>query len=147
MNRITLAFATLLAFTFPVGCASVQTSTAPPPAAPGHEVAVEGGKYTELTVPEFRGMMNQPDAFVVNVHVPFEGDLPNTDASIAFDHIQEHLDQLPADRNAKILLYCRSGRMGTTAATTLAKLGYTRVYNLTGGFNAWKAAGYTMAAK
>jgi rhodanese-related sulfurtransferase len=145
MNRVTLAFATLLAVTFPVGCASVRTS--PPPAAPGHEVAVEGGKYTELNVAEFRGMMDQPDAFVVNVHVPFAGDLPDTDASIAFDHIQDHLDQLPSDKNAKILLYCRSGHMGGIAATTLTKLGYTRVYNLTGGFNAWQAAGNPMAQK
>lgn len=147
MNSVTRAFATLLAITLPAGCAGVQTNAAPAPLPAGQEIAVEGGTYTELTVPEFRAMMDQPNTFVVNVHVPFEGDLPDTDASIAFDHIQEHLDQLPADKNAKILLYCRSGRMGTIAATTLAKLGYSRVYNLTGGFNAWKAAGNPMAAQ
>jgi rhodanese-related sulfurtransferase len=145
MNRTTLLFAALLAIAFPLGCASVRTNATP--ASPGHAVTVEGGTYTELDVAEFREMMDRPDAFVVNVHVPFEGDLPDTDASIAFDHIQDHLDQLPADKTAPILLYCRSGRMGTIAAATLVKLGYTGVHNLTGGFNAWKAAGYSMAAQ
>jgi rhodanese-related sulfurtransferase len=34
--------------------------------------------------------------------------------------------------------------MGVRASTALAELGYTRVYNLAGGFNAWGAAGLPM---
>jgi rhodanese-related sulfurtransferase len=32
--------------------------------------------------------------------------------------------------------------MGATAAETLVRLGYTRVFNLEGGFLAWQQAGY-----
>lgn len=145
MNRTTLLLAALLAAAFPLPSATAQVIAAP--ASPGKEVAVEGGTYTELNVAEFREMMDQPNAFVVNVHIPYEGDLPGTDASIKFDEVAAHLDQLPPDRSAKILLYCRSGRMGTLAAAELIGLGYTSVYNLTGGFNAWKAAGHPMAEK
>ena len=63
----------------------------------------------------------------------------------AFNEIQNHLDELPADKNAPVVLYCRSGPMSVRAATTLAGLGYTRIYSLNGGFNAWSAAGLPMA--
>jgi rhodanese-related sulfurtransferase len=65
--------------------------------------------------------------------------------AIPFNEIQSHLDELPADKNAPVVLYCRSGPMSVRAATTLAGLGYTRVYSLNGGFNAWSAAGLPMA--
>ena len=100
--------------------------------------------YTDISVSELQGMIASEEIVLVNVHIPFEGDLPNTDTSIAFNEISSHLDQLPADKDAKIVLYCRSGSMSTTAAKELVELGYTHVYNLQGGFNAWKAAGLPM---
>jgi len=52
------------------------------------------------------------------------------------------LAQLPADKNAKIVLYCRSDRMSQMAAEDLAKLGYTNIWNLDGGMVGWEQAGY-----
>lgn len=81
-----------------------------------------------------------PDAPVVNVHVPYEGHLPGTDAFVPFDEIGGW-EALPADRTAPIVLYCRSGSMSATAAETLAAAGYTNLIDLDGGMRAWTASG------
>ena len=75
---------------------------------------------------------------------PTKGDIAGTNVSIPFNEIADHLDQLPADKDAPVALYCRGGPMRVRAATTLAGLGYTKVYGLAGGFNAWAAAGLPM---
>jgi rhodanese-related sulfurtransferase len=110
-------------------------------------VKEQTGTYKDISVEELQPMLNEKDFAFVNVHVPFEGDLPQTDVSIPFNEMEQNLDLLPADKNAEIVLYCRSGNMSSQAAQTLANLGYTNVSNLSGGFNAWKAAGYPMAGE
>jgi rhodanese-related sulfurtransferase len=108
---------------------------------PGRPVSAEGGQYRDIIVQELQTMLQNKDFPMVNVHVPFAGNIPLTDTSIRYDEITAHLDQLPADKNAKIVLYCRTGPMSQRAARDLVRLGYTNIYNLVGGFTAWVEAG------
>jgi rhodanese-related sulfurtransferase len=109
--------------------------------AVGKPVSVPGGTYTDVSVSELETMLANKDFTFVNVHIPFEGNIPATDLSIPFDQIENHLDELPADKDSKIVLYCRSDRMSRIAAEKLVPLGYTNLYNLDGGFVAWENAG------
>jgi rhodanese-related sulfurtransferase len=97
--------------------------------------------YSTITIDELARMLERKDFSLVNVHIPYEGELPQTDAFIQFDQIADNLNKLPAAKDAKIVLYCRSGRMSEIAGATLASLGYTNVFHVEGGFNAWSMAG------
>jgi rhodanese-related sulfurtransferase len=117
------------------------------PARPGEEVQVAGGVYKDVTASELKTMLESKDFFFVNVHIPFEGDISGTDDSIPYNEIEENLDRLPQDKDAKIFLYCRSDRMSRIAAETLIKNGYTNVWNLDGGMVAWEEAGYALEGR
>ena len=49
-------------------------------------------------------------------------------------------DRIP-DKSKKTILYCAGGVRSAMAADTLAKLGYTDVVSMSGGFNRWKDSG------
>ncbi|HKZ54734.1 MAG TPA: rhodanese-like domain-containing protein [Anaerolineales bacterium] len=107
----------------------------------GARVEVEGGSYTNVNPAQLDEMLEDKDFVFVNTHIPYEGEIAHTDAFIAYDQVEQSIDQLPADPGAMVVLYCRSGRMSAIAAETLVRLGYRNVWNLEGGMVAWEAAG------
>lgn len=98
--------------------------------------------FTTLTSAQLSTILKQKDFFFVNVHIPYEGEIKSTDAFIPYDKITDNLDKLPKNKNAKIVLYCQSGRMSEIAARELIQLGYTQVSHLSGGMVDWKNNGY-----
>jgi phage shock protein E len=110
----------------------------------GTRVDVPGGAYTNVTAPELKRMLEAKDFFLVNVHIPYQGEIAATDAFIPFDKVEQQLSLLPARKDAKIVLYCMSDRMSTIAAETLARLGYNNVWNLKGGMVGWSQRGYSL---
>jgi rhodanese-related sulfurtransferase len=105
------------------------------------------GVYQNMTVAQLAAQAKHKDYFLVNTHIPYAGELEATDRFIPFDETAQRLAEFPADKSAKIVLYCQSGRMSAIAADVLAKQGYTNVWNVEGGMVAWEQAGYSLIRK
>lgn len=87
---------------------------------------------------EFSELASQPETFVLDVHIPEQNHIPGTDAFIPYNDLNSRLDELPENKDTPIAIYCRSGSMSRTASQELVDLGYTQVYDLIGGINAYK---------
>ncbi|MBA1148947.1 rhodanese-like domain-containing protein [Ectothiorhodospiraceae bacterium WFHF3C12] len=55
--------------------------------------------------------------------------------------------KLEKDKERPIIVYCTSGMQSGKAAATLKKQGFSNVYQLKGGFQAWQGAGYPIERK
>jgi rhodanese-related sulfurtransferase len=51
--------------------------------------------------------------------------------------LESQADSLKKWRDKSVITYCDSGADGASAARTLMKLGFTKVFNLQGGLGAW----------
>jgi rhodanese-related sulfurtransferase len=54
------------------------------------------------------------------------------------------IGKLYPNKDAKIVLYCRTDARAALSTNTLKEMGYTNVKNLKGGFKAWGEAGYSI---
>jgi rhodanese-related sulfurtransferase len=115
------------------------------PAAGDTIVQGQGGHWTNVTPDRLAQMLQTKDFTLLNVKTPYIGEIDGTDLYIPYDQLTTRASQLPSTKNAKILVYCRSGAESAVAAQTLLNLGYTNVWNLDGGMNAWQASGRVLA--
>jgi rhodanese-related sulfurtransferase len=97
--------------------------------------------FESISPQEFYRLMQNENAFLIDVHVPEQKHLNGTDVWIPYDRLEEMQNLLPKDKNTLILVYCRSGHMSKIAASKLAEMGYKNIYDLDGGIIAWQKAG------
>lgn len=93
---------------------------------------------TSIDSLQFDEIAADPEVFVLDVHIPEQTHIEGTDAFVPYDELAAHIDTLPADKSTPIVVYCRSGSMSKQAAVELADMGYTTVYDLVGGVQAYR---------
>ncbi|MEK6983338.1 MAG: rhodanese-like domain-containing protein [Nanoarchaeota archaeon] len=102
----------------------------------------ENATYKNMSVDELNQQLKNKDFVLVDVHIPEQSHINGTDTFIPYDEIENQLDNLPSEKDSKIVLYCRTGRMSEIAAQKLAEKGYSNVYNVVGGMVEWVKRGY-----
>lgn len=92
----------------------------------------------DISQEEGKRMIEEKHVVLVDVRTPEEfkaGHIPGA-INIRNESIKGEPEELP-DKNARILLYCRSGLRAKDAMTKLDELGYTDLSNM-GGILDWK---------
>ncbi len=107
----------------------------------GTTIAGKGGTWTNIAADTLATKLKAKDFTLLNVKTPYIGEIKGTDLYIPYTDLTARASELPADKTAPIVVYCRSGNESAIASQTLLDLGYTNIENLDGGMNAWSASG------
>jgi len=91
-----------------------------------------------ISVLELKEKVDTRQAFeLIDVREPFEFEIARIDGAklIPLGEIADRADEL--DRKQTFVIHCHSGRRGAEAVRLLKERGFTNVYNLEGGIDAW----------
>jgi rhodanese-related sulfurtransferase len=108
-------------------------------------VAAAKKEITSITVAEAKELLDKGEHLFLDVREPDEvkmGNIPgavNIPRGLLEFRIGAQVDE---NRDAKIVVYCKSGGRSSLATQSLKKLGYKNALNMDGGWTAWEEAGY-----
>ncbi|HYB90555.1 MAG TPA: molybdopterin-synthase adenylyltransferase MoeB [Candidatus Binataceae bacterium] len=102
----------------------------------------------QVDIDQARQLMETPGAAVIDVRESDEwrqGHLPDAIA-LPRGFLELRIEEKVPDRKTPLIVHCASGTRSLFAARTLREMGYENVYNMAGGFNAWKDRGLPWVA-
>lgn len=126
----------LVGSTVVAGCNVVET-----PSSSGVEntaATTQSARSEDITAVELNELMAQGGAvFLLDVRTLEEREISvlDDDAHIPIDELEARLEEL--DKDADIVVYCRTGSRSGRATNLLRENGFTSVRNLLGGINGW----------
>ena len=96
--------------------------------------------YQNISSRNFQEQLAQnEDAMIIDVRTymeTLEGMIPDAiHIDIMGGRFKEEVEKL--DKNKAYYIYCRSGNRSGTACSYMASLGFTKLYNLSGGMMFW----------
>ena len=130
-------------------CYAQGTAAAPPaPAKPDGSAAKAlvdeaSAHVRHITVDEMRAFIgSRAEYMLVDVREPDEWTRGHAAGAVNIPRgvLEWRLESKVPQKDAKIVVYCRLGWRSVLAAQSLQKMGYTNVYSLDGGFEAWTSA-------
>jgi len=108
----------------------------------GTKVSINGGLYMDINSSELNQMLQNKDFILVNTDPVATKAIPNTDLFIPKDEVIDDLSLVSKNKNEKIVVYCMVGSNSRLVAAEFAEMGYTDIYNLSGGILEWEQQGY-----
>jgi sulfur-carrier protein adenylyltransferase/sulfurtransferase len=101
-----------------------------------------------IDIDEARRMLEKPGTVLLDVREGDEwrqGHIPQA-IGIPRGFLELRVEEKVPDHKTPVILQCASGTRSLLAARSLREMGYENLYNLTGGFNAWKDRGLPWTA-
>jgi len=126
-TNLLIAIGLLIAF---AGCA--QTGK--------QDSKTKNAEYRKISAAEAKKMLDEnPNATLLDVRTEAEFKEKHIPRALLLplNEVENKAATVLPDKNALILVYCRSGRRSNTAANLLISMGYTNVYDMEGGIIAW----------
>ena len=102
-------------------------------------------RIKETDVQTVRARQKKGDTFyLVDVREDNEWDKGHIAGAIHLGKgvIERDIENVIPDVDSEIILYCGGGYRSALAADNLAKMGYTNVVSMDGGFRGWNEAGF-----
>ena len=128
-----------------IGAGQCSREAAPPPAVVSPPETKLPAVCKALSPDEAEALIqSKPDLAILDMRVETEWAAEGHIAGAQFTNffragLGEHLARI--DRKKPCLIYCAIGERSKQTAVQMAALGFGELYVLTGGLNAWKAAG------
>lgn len=96
----------------------------------------------DITVQELKQRMDAGEELtIIDVREPHEWEMDHiTDNHIPMGEIPGKLAEMEDQKDAEIIVHCRSGGRSGQIAMFMAQNGFTNVRNLEGGMLAWQAS-------
>ena len=101
--------------------------------------ASEEKGYQQISQEEAKEMMDSQEVLILDVREQDEydsGHIPGAVLLPVGSITEESAAEVIPEKDATVLVYCRSGNRSKTAAKALAELGYTGIYEF-GGITTW----------
>jgi len=109
--------------------------------ASGTEQSVQQSLYSDVSNEEAKVLINgRPDLQIIDVRTDGEVAQGIIDGAVQIDISKPSFERELAelDKNAPVLVYCRSGGRSKTAQNRMKDMGFKEVHNLRNGYSQWK---------
>lgn len=96
--------------------------------------------FHDVQVAEFEKLANTGTGIVLDVRTPKEYAEGHVKGSVNINYFDKDFkDQVgKLDSSKPVYVYCHSGGRSSKAMSIMKGEGFTTIYNLTGGYSAWK---------
>ncbi len=107
-------------------------------------VAEAKKNITMISVEEAKALLDKGGVAFLDCREPKEyksGHIPGA-INIPRGLLEFQIDKKIPDKNAPVVMYCKSGGRASLACCSIQRMGYKNVKNIDGGWKAWAKAGY-----
>ncbi len=121
------------------GCADNKTTNPPKETSAPIITAISPKEAAGL----IKDNLNNPDFLIIDVRTPAEFAEDHIANAVNIDYYSESFkDKLNnLDKDKTYLIYCRSGNRSANTRKIMGEMGFTKVYDISGGIANWKSEG------